>query len=491
MELDRRILLGALAGVAATPALGQPAQPAPAATTPAKNATPLAARLAAYVDAAKFADLDAATIERVKVHLLDSLGCGIGAFKEKTVSAVRELAFANGGNGATVIGTKRRATLEWAAFANAAAVRADDINDVYVGKGTGHPSDNIAPCLTAAEAANASGADLLLSIALAYEINCRFLDAANLDTRGWDHPNYELISSALAAGKLMKLSPARLAEAVALALAGHAALLQTRLGDLSNWKGLAGPDAARNAVFAAQLAQSGITGPGPIFEGEGGFFKQVSGAADIDPSAFGGRGRPFRIHGCFIKSYPAQAQTQTSIPAAAKVAKSVGDLTRIRAIEVKSTHLGWLMAGSMPERWAPKTSETADHSLPYIVARSMLDGTITTASYEPAALSDPKAAALMKLITVREDASMTALVPKQSPNSVSATLADGRVVTERVDDLPGFVSRPMQRSDAEEKFARNAKAILPAVQLKRISDAVWALDRADSVRPLLDSLVIA
>jgi len=155
MELDRRILLGALAATAATPALGQPAQPAPAATKVAKETTPLAARLAAYVDAARVSDLDAATIERVKVHVLDSLGCGLAAFKEKTVSAVRELAFANGGNGATVIGTKRRATLEWAAFANAAAVRADDINDVYVGKGTGHPSDNIAPCLTVAEAANA------------------------------------------------------------------------------------------------------------------------------------------------------------------------------------------------------------------------------------------------------------------------------------------------------------------------------------------------
>src|SRR5262249_21821000 len=173
---------------------------------------------------------------------------------------------------------------------------------------------------------------------------------------------------------------------------------------------------------------------------------------------------------------PAREQTTPPTPAAAQVAKAVGDLSRIRAIEVKSTHLGWLMAGSMPERWAPKTSETADHSLPYIVARSMLDGTITTASYEPAALADPKAAALMKLITVREDASMTALVPKQSPNSVTATLADGRVVTERVDDLPGFVARPMQRSDAEEKFARNARGAIPAAQIKRISDAVWALD---------------
>jgi len=119
-----------------------------------------------------------------------------------------------------------------------------------------------------------------------------------------------------------------------------------------------------------------------------------------------------------------------------------------------------------------------------------LDGTITSASYAPDALRDPKAAALMKLITVREDPTMTALVPKQSPNSVTATLADGRVITERVDDLPGFVVRPMSRADAEAKFERNAKALLNAAQVRRISDAVWNLDRAASVSALIESLVI-
>jgi 2-methylcitrate dehydratase len=488
MDLDRRVLLAGLAGVAAAPAL---AQPASVAVKSGAGEAPLAARLADYIDSARVADLDGPTLERAKVHLLDSLGCGLAAFQEGTVSAVRELALASGANAATILGTKHRTTLEWAAFANGASIRADDINDVYVGRGTGHPSDNVAACLAAAEASGASGVEFLLAIVLAYEIECRFLDAVYLDTRGWDHPNYALISGALAAGRLMKLPPDRLTQAVNLALSGHLAMNQTRLGSLSNWKGLAGPEAARSAVFAVQLARAGITGPSPIFEGEAGFFKQVSGRLDIDTASFGGRGKRFLIHDCFIKSYPAQAQTQTAIPAAAKVAQSVGDLSRIRAIAVKSTRLGWLMAGSMPERWAPATSETADHSLPYIVARAMLDGTITTASYAPAALRDPKAAALLKLITVREDPTMTALVPKQSPNSVTATLDDGRVVSERVDDLPGFVGRPMQRSDAEAKFERNAKAILKSPQMARIANAVWTLERAGSVGALIENLAIS
>jgi len=486
MDLDRRVLFSLFAGLAAAPAL---AQPAPATDKSATGKEPLAQRLANYVFSTSPADLDAVTLERAKVHLLDSLGCGLAAFEERTVNAVRELALASGGNAATIIGTGRRASLEWAAFANGAGIRADDINDFYVGRQNAHPSDNIAACLAAAEAASSSGAEFLLAMLLAYEVECRFLDAGALDNHGWDHPNYALISGALAAGRLMKLSPQQLAEAVNLALSGHLAMDQTRLGTLSNWKGLAGPEAARNAIFAVQLARAGISGPSPIFEGEAGFFKQVSGPLQIDTKTFGGRGRRFRIHDCFIKSYPAQAQTQTAIPAAAKVAAAVGDLSRIRGIEVKSTHMGWLMTGSTPERWAPKTSETADHSLPYIVARAMLDRSITPASYSPQALRDPKAAALLKLITVREDPALTALAPRQ-PNSVTATLDDGRAITERIDDLPGFSGRPMQRQDAEAKFQRNAKPILKPEQIQRISDAVWSVDRAVSISDLIKSMII-
>lgn len=488
MHLDRRALITGMAAIAAAPAF---AQPIPAAVQSETGEAPLARRLANYIASMPVTDLDPATIERAKIHLLDSLGCGLAAFREGPVTAVRELAFASGGNAATVIGTNRRAALEWAVFANGAGVRADDMNDVYVGLQTSHPSDNIAVCLATSEFAGSSGAEFLLSIVLAYEIECRFCDAAYLDTRGWDHPTYALISGALAAGKLMKLPPGKLTEAVNIAVSGHVAMNQTRFGTLSNWKGLAGPEAARNSVLAALLARSGITGPSPVFEGEAGFFKQVSGPLHIDTAGFGGRKNRFRINDCGIKSYPAQAQTQTAIPAAAKLAQAIGDLSRIRAIEVKSTHLGWLMAGSTPERWAPATSETADHSLPYIVARSMLDGTITKASYAPDALRDPKAAVLLKLITVREDPAMTAMVPAKSPNSVTATLDDGRVVAERVDDLPGSVSRPMQRADAEAKFDRNTRAMLKPGQMQRIADAVWSLDHADSAAALLESLVIA
>ena len=494
LRFSRRLLLTGLASLGSFAAIPRLAQTRAAEQTKgpanltAGNA-PLARRLADYVESVRFSDLDAPTIERAKIHLLDSLGCGLSAFKEETVTSVRELALKAGGNAATILGTKQRTTLEWAAFANGAAIRADDINDGYSG-GNGHPSDNIAACLPVAEAEGASGADLLLSMVLAYEIQCRLLDARRAGEEDWDHPNYALAASALAAGKLMKLSAPQLNEAISLALTGHLSMRQTRLGELSNWKGLAGPDATRNGVFAAQLARAGISGPTPIFEGDAGFFKLVSGPMNVDTGGFGGRSGQFRINNCFIKSYPAQAQTQTAVVAAATVAQKVGDLSRIRSIEIRSTRLGWYNAGRTPDRFAPETPETADHSLPYIVARAMVEGTITPQSYAPEVLHDPRVVALLKVTTVREDPTLTALAPRQSPNIVTATLDGGHVVSERVDDLPGFASRPMQRADVEDKFQRITKSILTSAQIARIAQAVWDLDRNPSVRPLIDSLAI-
>src|SRR5215471_6304729 len=217
--------LGVAASALALPALHGVAR-AQAALAPATR--PLAERLADYADRLRFDDLDAATIERVKAHVIDSLGCGIAAFDEPPVRICREVALAAGAGEATVLGTARRTSIEFAAFANGAAVRYYDLNDSYVGGLAGHPSDNIAACLAVAEAERASAAELVVAIVLAYEINCRMIDAFDVTARGWDSPVFSLPAVALAAGRLMKLSPEKLAQAVSLALNDHIPMGQTR-----------------------------------------------------------------------------------------------------------------------------------------------------------------------------------------------------------------------------------------------------------------------
>ena len=165
------------------------------------------------------------------------------------------------------------------------------------------------------------------------------------------------------------------------------------------------------------------------------------------------------------------------------------DLERISAIEIAATKRGYQMTGSEPEKWAPDTRETADHSMPYITARAMFDGEITNDSYAPAKLRDPAILAFMRKITVREDPALTAMMGDLVPTRVTATLDDGRRITRQVDDVPGFAARPMGRADVERKFRSNVGKRWPAERTRSIlAGAVGARARRRSSRPLLGRL---
>src|SRR5207302_11059311 len=144
------------------------------------------------------------------------------------------------------------------------------------------PSDDIGPCFSATESAQATAKELLHSTILAYEIQCRLCDAADIRHRGWDHVCYGLPSTALAARKLMELDSEKMTQAVNLALNSHITMRQVRAGELSMWKGCSFANAARNGVVSAVLGREGMTGPSPIFEGEMGFCKQVSGPFEMN-----------------------------------------------------------------------------------------------------------------------------------------------------------------------------------------------------------------
>ena len=158
---------------------------ATAASSPGVTARSLAEQLAAYAHDLRFEDLDAATVERVKTHVIDTIGCGIGAFDERPVRICRDTALAVGG-ASTIIGAGRRTTADLATFANCAAFRYLDFNDTYSGRFSVHPSDHLAACLAVAEAERSSAQELITAIVIAYEVNCRLVDACDISTRGWD-----------------------------------------------------------------------------------------------------------------------------------------------------------------------------------------------------------------------------------------------------------------------------------------------------------------
>ena len=465
-------------------------QPCARAAPAEKTIPPLAERLAGYADALRYQDLDAETIERVKLHLIDTIGCGIAAFDERPVRTCREVARAATGGTATLIGTNQRATPDLAAFANGAAFRYYDLNDVYVGRPSGHPSDAIAACLAVAESERASAAELITAIVLAYEVNCRLIDAFDMSSRGWDAPVFSLPAIALASGKLMKLAPEELAQAVNLAINDHIPMGQTRAQTLSDWKGLADAEAGRNAVFATLLARGGITGPAPIFEGKKGLFQLVSGPGDVDVDAFGRRGVQFRIIQCGMKAYPVVVYGQTTIVAGIAIAKEVGTLDRIASIEIATTLRGYQQAGSDQEKWTPDSKDTADHSLPYIAARAMVDGDISNDSFAPDKLHDPGILALMRKITVKEDPAFAKPRGNAPSTRITAILDDGRHITHQVDDMAGFPGQAMTRADVERKFVSNVGKRWPQEQIQDVLKALWALERTQDLSVLLGNLSV-
>jgi 2-methylcitrate dehydratase len=307
-------------------------------------------------------------------------------------------------------------------------------------------------------------------------------------TRGWDGPVFSLPAVALAAGKLMKLPPDQLVQAVNLAVNDHISMGQTRTQANSDWKGLADAEAGRNAVFAALLARSGVSGPQPVFEGRKGFFRLVSTPAEVDVGTFGGRGGTFLIHQCGMKAYPAVVYAQTAIVAALMIAKDVNDFDSIGAIEIATSRRGYEQAGRDPEKWSPKNRDTADHSLPYITARAMLDGDLSNDSYVAERLRDPRVLALMSKTTVKEDPGFAKSGGNAPPTRVTVVLRDGQQIAHQVDDMPGFPGKPMTRADVERKFRSNLGGRALQEDTGSILEALWALDRAEDVRSLLGKL---
>src|SRR5881296_2577128 len=175
----------------------------------------LAEQLAEYAIALKFEYLPASVVHEVKRRVIDSIGCALGAWDaEPCVIARRVAAMFSAERGATLLGAGHRAPPDWAAFANGCLVRYLDYNDTYLSKEPAHPSDNIPAALAVAEAEEADGRELIVAIALAYEVQCRLCDAASLRARGWDHVTYGAFSTALAAARLLRLQVAETRQAI-------------------------------------------------------------------------------------------------------------------------------------------------------------------------------------------------------------------------------------------------------------------------------------
>lgn len=461
----------------------------------------IADRLASYAASLSYTRLPTSVIHEVKRRVLDSLGCAFGAWSAAPCRIARQIAApVKASNGATLWGTAQKTVPDLAAFANGGLVRYLDFNDTYLSKEPAHPSDNIAAILAVGEASRSSGKQVIEAIALAYEIHCRLCDAAALRPRGWDHVTYGPFSSALAVSKLLRLSRVQMTQAINLAGVANVALRQTRVGEMSMWKACAFSNATRNGVFAAMLAKNGMSGPSPIFEGDRGFMRLVSGPLELAAFAAehsGKQGASFKILDTYIKHYPVEYHAQTAVEAALVVRKDLLDaegdkgLATVTEVEIGSYDVAIEIIGRDPEKWHPRTRETADHSFPYCVAVALQDGIVTLRSFGERRLSDPALQALMQKVKVIEQPEFRGWYPEGMPTRVTARTKAGKEYVKQVDYPLGHPRNPMSDREVEEKFRDLAREKLDRKAAGRLIEFVWNLERARDVSALMPLLRVA
>jgi 2-methylcitrate dehydratase len=437
-------------------------------------------RLARFVVASSWADLSDPAREALKLRVLDTLGCALGALGSPPVRAVRAEVDEFGGRRLCALIGGGRSAPDRAALYNGALVRYLDFNDSYFAPGeTCHPSDNFAPVLAAAEYAGASGRELLTALAVAYQVQCRLSDEAPVRSRGFDHTTQGAYAAAAGVAKALRLGEAETANAVAIAGTALNALRVTRTGALSQWKGLAYPFVGFGAVQAVFLAARGVTGPAEVFEGNKGFMDSIAGRFDIEWE----HEDLERVQRTFLKRYNAEIHSQSALEALLELRETHAiDPVEVEHVELETFQVAYDIIGGGEEgaKTQVLTKEQADHSLPYLLAVALLDGQVLPEQFTPERIIRSDVQELLQRIEVHPAADLSARFPAQHACRLRVLLRDGRTFLGAKSDYEGFLTRPMSWERARQKFERLAEPSIQAELATELADAVADLDELEA-----------
>ncbi|SAL49901.1 MmgE/PrpD family protein [Caballeronia sordidicola] len=430
-------------------------------------------------------------IEHVTGIFVDSIACAMAARDCPGALAAAKIPALPRGDGGTVIGSSAVATLDMAAFWNTSMIRYLDYNDTFTG---GHPSDIIGALIAVAGAHRLAGRGFLSGIAISYEVFHRISlrhrsyrkdHGAIVDYLSIDQGFAVAIATAAGIAHMLDYDRAKTRTAVSLSATNGLPLRASRAGELSHYKGVATAASTRQAVFACQLAEYGLTGPSDPFEGRHGFIEVMEGkAGSMNLEPFG----EWAVLRSGLKYFPATANSQIGVWAALKLREGL-DLEKVSEIVLHTSRFLRHESGSEPAKWAPTTRETADHSLPYIVAVALLDGGVTLSSYTEEMLSSPKVRGLMKKIKVEVDEKIESEWPGTIQIRATAKMADGSMNEVQASDPKGTYRNPMNREDIKIKFRQLVEPVL-ASRTDSVFDSAWNIVASDDCQKVFDQLVV-
>ena len=444
-------------------------------------------QIASYIISQKKDCLPKEVIHEVKRRIIDSLACAIGAYDSKVSKILWKVCSkVKSSLGAQLFGKKKIVFYEEAAFYNGSLIRYLDFNDTYLSLEPAHPSDNIGPLISCAQAYEKSGLDLILAIAIAYEIQCRLCDGASLRTKGIDHVTYGPFSVASGAAILMDMDQEELENAFNIAGVCNIATRQTRVGEMSMWKACAFASAARAGLFAARLGKEGMTGPAPVFEGSKGFETLISGPINLKLPEISEV--PRKILETYIKPYPVEYHAQSAVEAALNFHKEGIKLDDVQNIIIYTHGAAYQIIGSEAEKWRPTSKETADHSLPYCTAIALRDGYVNSESFEKKNFKDSHLIKFLKKIKVVEDLKYTSDYPNTFGNRLEVLLTNGTKITKEVLHPFGHPRKPMSDEDVFNKWRKSAEPLLPKDQIEKQIEKVMELEKLNNLEDFLPVL---
>src|SRR5574337_1509273 len=360
--------------------------------TPQAVAKPtITAEMSRWAAQLKFAQLSNDAIYQAKRFLLDSLGCALGGYQQHDVKIALQVLDEIAGTGpATVIGTGKRVDAVSAALANALMIRCMDYNDIYWKQDPSHPSDLFPAALACGERAGSDGKELIVGLVLGHEFEMRLCEAAfpGIRERGWHHATLTAFVSPIVAGRALHLTGEQIQHAIGISASRHCTLGAVTAGKLTMMKNTVDPMATQSGVFAALLAEKGYTGPEHVIDGKEGLTHCFGPDWNLNILT-DGLGESWRITQCGMKFFPTEALTHAPISAVLDVVKS-NDLhpDQIEKVQVRSLARAADIL-SDPSKYDPHTKETADHSLPYVIAAAIVDRQVTPLQFTKAKIMDP------------------------------------------------------------------------------------------------------
>jgi 2-methylcitrate dehydratase len=446
----------------------------------------VAETLARYATHLKYEDLPPEVVRVAKRTILDTIGCAIGGYTAGPSQIAIKLASAvSAKQGATVLCSGIKTSPDLAVFANGVMIRYLDFNDGYIGLGSGHPSDLLAALLPPAELARRSGRDLITAIVLAYEVFCKVMDVLDGRGIGLDHSTIIGLAAVVGAGRLMGLTEQQMVHAIGITVGGNIAINQGRVGTLSNWKSFASANACRKAIFSAQLAQAGMTGPNQVFEGRDGFFNVISRKPFRLPK-LGGGGEPYGIMHAFTKRFALGQYSQTVAQAAVEARQFFKDAGEIEDVNLRVSRTAIRIMADSPDKWRPQTHETADHSMPYSAGVALMYGTIDDSYYEDPYLHDPRLLDLVARVHCVPSEEADRVEREYNLCDLEVVLKSGQRKTVRVDYHRGHSKNPMTDAEMEEKFRLLARRQLPPARVDDLVRQLWALEDLQKAGALLE-----